>query len=67
MNEQRLEAFEKMLGAVQKEYADITDKLEKMKAEGRVKSVTYQQYLARKLTYQNMLSMYEIYGLIEGK
>ncbi len=65
MDEKRLEAFEKMFAAVRSEYADITGKMEKMKAEGKVKTVTYQQLLARKMTYQNMLSMYEIYGLTE--
>ena len=65
MDEKRLEAFEKMFAAVRSEYADITAKMEKMKAEGKVKPVTYQQLLARKMTYQNMLSMYEIYGLTE--
>lgn len=65
MDEKRLEAFEKMFAAVRSEYADITAKMEKMKAEGKVKTVTYQQLLARKMTYQNMLSMYETYGLTE--
>ncbi len=65
MDEKRLEAFEKMFAAVRSEYADITARMDKMKAEGKVKTVTYQQLLARKMTYQNMLSMYEIYGLTE--
>ena len=74
MDEKRLEAFEKMFAAVRSEYADITAKMEKMKAEGKeapegkqiiLGTVTYQQLLARKMTYQNMLSMYEIYGLTE--
>lgn len=64
MNEKRLEAFEKMLAAVQNEYSDILTKMEKMKADGKVKTVTYQQMMSRKLTYQNMLSLYGIYGLI---
>lgn len=65
MMESRLEAFEKMLIAVQGEYNDILAKMEKMKADGKVKSVTYQQMLSRKLMYQNMISLYEIYGLVE--
>lgn len=67
MDEKRLEAFEKMLAAVQKEYADILSSMEKMKADGKVKTVTYQQLMTRKLTYQNMLSMYQIYGLMEER
>lgn len=67
MDNGRLESFEKMLAAVLKEYADILDKMDKMKAEGKVKTVTYQQMMARKMMYQNMLSLYEIYGLTEEK
>lgn len=63
MNGSRLEAFEKMLMAVQTEYADILSRMEKMKEAGKVKTVTYQQLMSRKLTYQNMLSLYELYGL----
>jgi hypothetical protein len=65
MDEHRLEAFEKMLAAVQEEYANIITRMEKLKAEGKVKTVTYQQLMARKMMYQNMLSMYQIYGLTE--
>ena len=65
MDEKRLEAFEKMLAAVQAEYADILSKMEKMKGAGKIKTVTYQQLMSRKLTYQNMLSLYEISGLTE--
>ena len=65
MDEHRLEAFEKMLAAVQEEHANIITRMEKLKAEGKVKTVTYQQLMARKMMYQNMLSMYQIYGLTE--
>lgn len=60
----RLAAFEKMLTAVQKEYSDILEKMEKLKEDGKVKTVTYQQLMSRKLMYQNMLSLYEIYDLV---
>lgn len=65
MDEKRLEAYEKMLCAVQNEYDTIQKKMGELKAKGKVKSVTYQQLLGRKMMYQNMLSLYEIYGLIE--
>lgn len=63
--EERLDAFENMLKNVKDRYADTTEKMEKLKAEGKVKSVTYNQLMAEKLTLQKMLSMYEIYGIIE--
>lgn len=65
MNQERLEAFEKMLESVQKEYEGILNNMERMKAGGKVKTVTYQQLMARKMMYQNMLSMYQIYGLLK--
>ena len=39
--------------------------MEKMKTEGRTKSATYRQLMGRKMTLQNMLTMYEVYGLTE--
>lgn len=67
MDEKRLEAFEKMLQAVLAEYDRIVRQMEQLKEKGKVKSVTYQQLLARKMTYQNMISMYELYDLTEKK
>lgn len=64
-DEKRLEAFEKMMLAVQKNYDDTSAKMEKLKADGKVKSATYRQLMGNKLMYQNMLSMYQIYGLME--
>ncbi len=63
--EKRLEQFEKMLRAVQTEYKSIIRQMEMLKDKGKVRSVTYQQLTARKLTYQNMLSLYALYDLAE--
>lgn len=60
----RLQQFERMLEAVQTEYENIIRQMEEWKMKGKIKSVTYQQLLARKMTYQNMLSMYSLYDLI---
>ena len=65
MDEERLQQFEKMLSAVRTEYENIVRQMEELKEKGKIRSVTYQQLLARKMTYQNMLSMYELYDLIE--
>ena len=61
--EKRLEAFEKMLASVQERYQNTVQKMEKLKAEGRVKTVTFRQLMTDKLMLQNILSMYQIYGL----
>lgn len=65
MGQDRLAAFEAMLAAVQKEYEDILLRMEKLKADKKGKTVTYQQLFSRKLMYQNMLSLYQLYGLVK--
>ena len=62
---EREEKFEKMLQAIQKEYDDTVNKMENLRLEGKTKTVTYKQLLGTKVTLQNMLSRYEIYGLLE--
>ena len=61
----REEQFEKMLSSVLSEYEDVLGKMEKLKAENKVKTVTYKQLMATKLTLQNIISRYEIYGLLD--
>ena len=64
LNAERLASFEKMLSAITCEHQDMIVKMDKLKEEGKTKSVTYMQLLTRKLMYTNILSLYEIYGLI---
>lgn len=64
-NESRLAAFEKMLSAVEDNLRQSEQKMKKLKDEGKEKSATYRQLMANKLQYQNMLSLYQLYGLIE--
>ena len=62
---EREEKFEKMLQAVQKQYAATEEKLEVLKAQEKAKTATYRQLLGDKLTLQNILSLYKIYGLLD--
>ena len=62
---QRLEAFEKMLAAVQQNYAAADGKMQQLKQDGKEKTVTFRENLGNKLMYGNMLSMYRLYGLID--
>ena len=59
--DERLAAFETMLVPVENEYTDIITRMERLKQEGKVKSVTYGQLMGRKLMYTNMLELYKIY------
>lgn len=63
--EERLEAFEKMLADIEKNYDDMQQKMDALKAQGKEKSATYRQYMGNKLLYRQLLSMYELYGLKE--
>ena len=62
---EREEKFEKMLQTIKEEYNDTASKMEKLKLEGKTKTVTYKQLMGTKAALQNMLSRYEIYGLLE--
>ena len=62
---EREEKFEKMLQAIQTEYNDTIDKMEKLRAENKIKTATYKQLMGTKIMLQNILSRYEIYGLLE--
>ena len=65
MDEQRLKAFEDMLAAILRQYDDTTEKMAKLKSEGKEKIVTYRQLFANKLQLQAMLSYYRTYGLVD--
>ena len=61
----REEQFERMLSDVQQRYADTVTKMEALKAQNKTKSATFRQLMGDKLLYQNMLTLYRIYGLTE--
>lgn len=63
--EKRLEAFEKMLSAIEANYAGIVSRMETLKSQGKEKSATYRQLMGNKLMYKDILSLYELYGLRE--
>ena len=63
--ENRLEAFEKMLSAIEENYAGIVSKMDALKSQGREKSATYRQLMGNKLMYKEMLFLYELYGIKE--
>lgn len=61
----REENFERMLRDIRSNYNGTVEKMEKLKAAGKTKTATYRELLGNKLLYQNMLSIYRIYGLID--
>lgn len=62
---ERIEKFEKMLGDIQNKYSTVLLKMEKLRSEGKNKTVTYKQLMAEKMTLQNILITYKTYGIID--
>ena len=54
-----------MLAAVMAQYDATLQKMDKLKDEGKEKTVTYRQLFANKLQLQAILSYYKTYGLID--
>ena len=62
---ERLAAFEAVLADVQREYAATVARMEELKEAGRVKSATYRQLFARRMTRREMLTLFEVHGLVK--
>ena len=67
MDEKGLKAFEDMLAAILRQYDDTTEKMARLKAVGKEKTVSYRQLFANKLQLQAMLAYYRTYGLLEKR
>lgn len=67
MDEKRMKAFEDMLKAVLSQYDSTVEKMAKLKADGKEKTVTYRQLFTNKLQLQAMLSYYRTYGLFDDE
>ena len=53
-----------MLRDIQARYADTTDKMSRLKRQGKEKTVTYRQLMGDRLTARNILAIYRVYGLL---
>lgn len=62
---ERLDAFEKMLSDIKKQYEYESVQMEKLKSEGKEKNATYRQYFGNRMLYRMMMDKYKEYGLIE--
>ncbi len=59
----RLAKFEQLRDALEQELEKTAGELEKLRAQGRQKTVTYRQLLAGKLELMNLIGRFEFYGL----
>ena len=62
-SEERLAQFEKMKKSIEEQHADIVCKHDKQRGEAKQKSATYMQLLSNKMTFENMLKLYELYDI----
>lgn len=60
-----MESFEKMLKAILSQYNSTVEQMNKLKTEGKEKTVTYRQLFANRLQYRTVLSYYRTYGLLD--
>ena len=60
---ERLAAYDRMYADLLKERDKVLSDMEKLRAAGQNKGATYQQLLAQKLTLQNLIGRFEIYGI----
>ena len=63
----RLAAFEAMLEDAEGQYRETETQMAALKAQGRERSATYRQLMGNKLTYRQLLSLYEAHGLRKGE
>ena len=63
---ERLAAYDRMYADLLKERDKVLSDMEKLRAAGKNKGATYQQLLAQKLTVQNLIGRFEIYGIKEN-
>ena len=63
---ERLAAYDRMYADLLKERDKVRSDLDNLRSAGKNKGATYQQLLAQKLTVQNLIGRFEIYGIKEN-
>ena len=62
---ERLAAYDRMYSDLLRERDKVASDMERLRSAGKNRGVTYQQLLAQKLTVQNLIGRFEIYGIKE--
>lgn len=60
---ERLAAFDRMYADLLKERDKVLSDMEALRAAGKQRGAAFQQLLAQKLTLQNLIGRFEIYGI----
>ena len=64
-NEERLAAYDRMYADLLREREKVLSDMDKLRAAGKNRGATYQQLLAQKLTVQDLIRRFELYGIKE--
>ena len=62
----RLDAFERMLADIQDQASYEAEQMDVLRAQGKEKTATYQQYVGNRLLLKAILAKYRDYGLLDG-
>ena len=62
---ERLAAYDRMYADLLKERDKVASDMERLRAAGKQRGATYRQLLAQKLTLQNLIGRFELYGIQE--
>ena len=64
-DQERLAAYDRMYADLLKERDKVAADMDKLRSAGRNRGASFQQLLAQKLTVQNLIGRFEIYGIKE--
>ncbi len=62
-DQERLAAYDRMYADLLKEREKVLADMDRLREAGKQKGATYQQLLAQKLTLQNLVGRFEVYGI----
>ena len=64
-DQERLAAYDRMYADLLAERDKVAADMDKLRSAGRNRGASFQQLLAQKLTVQNLIGPFEIYGIKE--
>ena len=64
-DQERLAAYDRMYADLLAERDKVAADMDTLRAAGRSRGASFQQLLAQKLTVQNLIGRFEIYGIKE--
>lgn len=62
-DQERLAAYDRMYADLLKEREKVLADMDRLREAGKQRGATYQQLLAQKLTLQNLVGRFEVYGI----